>query len=172
MAKLSDILNIERSRETADAQRQIHLFADGKFYRAYEWSAWLCCSYISQFKVTKRMIQSVDAPMLFIGFPQTSISKFTPEGTATTQVGEGHVLLSLPPAMIKSSDTMSDDFARWKDSVPLSETKDKPQPVLADHPVSLTGVMKRLLEYNVLEHSPLECMQFVSGIQRQLAEVL
>ncbi len=172
MAKLSEIMNIERSRETADARRQIHLFADGKFYRAYEWSAWLCCSYINKFKVTKRMIQAVDAPMLFIGFPQTSISKFTPEGTTTTQVEEGHLLLSLPETMIKSSNTMSDDFSKWKASAPLSEPKDKPQPVLADRPVSLTGVLKRLLEYNVLEHSPMECMQFVSDMQRKLAEVL
>ena len=62
MAKLADILAIERERVTDFSRRQIHLFADGSFYRAYEWSAWLCCGYINQFKVTKRYNKSIDRP--------------------------------------------------------------------------------------------------------------
>ena len=172
MAKLTEILTEERKRDTAEEKRQIHLFADGKFYRAYEWSAWLCCTYINQFKVTKRQIQSVDAPMLFIGFPQTSIEKFSPEGVKPQVVTEGHLLLTLPEIMIKGIDTMPDDFIHWKETIPLSEAKEKPQPVLANRPVSLTGVMKQVLQYKVEQHSPVECMQFVSDLQRQLVELL
>lgn len=43
MAKLADILETEQKRADATQQRIVHLFADGTFYRAYEWSAWLCC---------------------------------------------------------------------------------------------------------------------------------
>ena len=41
MAKLVEQA-VENQRADAMQQRQIHLFADGSFYRAYEWSAWLC----------------------------------------------------------------------------------------------------------------------------------
>ena len=41
MAKLADILQQERERDTADKWGIIHLFKTGSFYSAYEWSAWL-----------------------------------------------------------------------------------------------------------------------------------
>lgn len=42
MAKLSDILELERQREEAASKRVIHLYQEGSFLCAYEWSAWLC----------------------------------------------------------------------------------------------------------------------------------
>lgn len=60
MAKLAEILAIERERDTDVSRRQIHLFADGSFYRAYEWSAWLCCCYVNKFKVTKRYNKTIE----------------------------------------------------------------------------------------------------------------
>ena len=41
MAKLADILQQERERDTADKWGIIHLYKTGSFYSAYEWSAWL-----------------------------------------------------------------------------------------------------------------------------------
>ena len=41
MAKLKEILEVECRSQSADDVRTIHLFAEGTFYRAYEWSAWL-----------------------------------------------------------------------------------------------------------------------------------
>ena len=86
MAKLTEIVAIERERETDMSRRQIHLFADGSFYRAYEWSAWLCCRYINQFRTTKRYNKSVSADMVFVGFPKVSLAKFTPENVVPNEV--------------------------------------------------------------------------------------
>ena len=61
MAKLADILETEQKRADATQLRIVHLFADGTFYRAYEWSAWLCCRYINSFKATKRNNKSCRA---------------------------------------------------------------------------------------------------------------
>ena len=41
MAKLADILFIERERNEKERWNEIHLFTTGGFYSAYEWSAWL-----------------------------------------------------------------------------------------------------------------------------------
>ena len=41
MAKLADILQQERERDTAEQWGIIHLYKTGSFYSAYEWSAWL-----------------------------------------------------------------------------------------------------------------------------------
>lgn len=73
MASLKEILAIEHSREHPN---ELHLFAEGTFWRAYEYSAWLCFRCINEFKVTKRHIKGVDTPVCFVGFPQTSLDKW------------------------------------------------------------------------------------------------
>ena len=52
MANIKDVLEIESHRESLEQCRVINLFQEGTFYRAYEWSAWLCVRYIQQFKAT------------------------------------------------------------------------------------------------------------------------
>lgn len=147
MAKLTDILAVELQRATAEEQRQLHLFADGSFYRAYEWSAWLCCTYIKQFQVTRRFIKSTDSDMLFVGFPKTSLSRLLPEGCETKEQDEGHLLVCLPDILVKGEQDRTHEFANWRSTIPMAETKDKKTlPSLADRPVSMTGVMKKVLE--------------------------
>lgn len=57
----------------------IHLYKEGTFYRAYEWSAWLCVNYVKHdMKVThKKTKTSLD--FTFVGFPVTSLEKYVPE---------------------------------------------------------------------------------------------
>ena len=50
MAQIKERLEIENHR--TNDWTTIYLFAEGLFYRAYEWSAWLCCRYVNEFKVT------------------------------------------------------------------------------------------------------------------------
>lgn len=72
MAQLKDILEIERNRSEKGTYSTIYLFPEGTFYRAYEWSAWLCCRYINQFKATRRELKGEQGEtVVFIGFPVT-----------------------------------------------------------------------------------------------------
>lgn len=48
MAKIKDVLEVESHRESIEQCRVINLFQEDTFYRAYEWSAWLCVRYIQQ----------------------------------------------------------------------------------------------------------------------------
>ena len=160
MAKLSEIQTIEDARAETIQQRQIHLFADGSFYRAYEWSAWLCCRYINKFQTTKRHNKSLDKDLVFVGFPKMSLPKFTPENVEPRELSEGHLVMSLPETLMPEGEDYNKDFENWKTAIPLAQPQQKPLPVLADRPVSLTGVMKKVMAYNVLEHTPIESMQF------------
>lgn len=73
--QLKEILSIEENR-TEDSKCVIHLFQEGSFYRAYEWSAWLCHRFINQFKVTHRRFKSIEHSVLFVGFPVASLEKY------------------------------------------------------------------------------------------------
>ena len=60
----------ENNRVATD-RGKVHLWKEGTFLRAYEWSAWLCCRYLHDFKVTKRAFKGIDEPVAYIGFPDT-----------------------------------------------------------------------------------------------------
>ena len=53
MASIKEILEFEALRPNSEDRLCVHLFQEGSFYRAYEWSAWLLCRFVHEFKVTR-----------------------------------------------------------------------------------------------------------------------
>lgn len=51
MAQINTILEIERARKEISDYTKINLVVEGSFYRAYEWSAWLCCRYVRRIRL-------------------------------------------------------------------------------------------------------------------------
>lgn len=185
MAKLSLIMDVERRRLTQKQETVIHLWADGTFYRAYEWSAWLCVRYVRSFKATKRIVKSIGADMVFVGFPQSSLEKYLPEGAVigTNADDEKGVIITLSPEMVRPDEgsTLEQDFQNWRTAVPLTVTKDSsavnPQdslsiPQRASSPMSLTGIFKEIVSYPIVQSSPIESMLFLADIQKRLSSLL
>ena len=83
--------------------RDVHFHREGTFLRAYDWSAWLCCRYLHDFKVNKRLFKGLEEPVAYIGFPETSLMKWMPEGAEQRVENEKHLVLQLPEVMV--SDT-------------------------------------------------------------------
>lgn len=123
MAQLSEILTKEKKRVGEKQHREIYLYAEVSFYRAYEWSAWLCVRYISKFNVTKKMVKTIDEPMTFIGFPLTSLEKFTPEGVQVEHRDGNMLVLTLAESFFPDSydfeTQMQTDFENWKQCIPF-----------------------------------------------------
>ena len=67
MSQLKEILSIEQERSSLEQCAVIHLFREGTFYRAYEWSAWLCQRYFTELKVTHRLLKGGE-DIVFVGF--------------------------------------------------------------------------------------------------------
>ncbi len=70
MSLTKDIIEQENIRSSATCM-ELHLHQEGSFLRAYDWSAWLACRYLHDFKVNKRTFKGIDAPVAYIGFPAT-----------------------------------------------------------------------------------------------------
>ena len=49
MASIKDIVQLEGERIEPSQYGIVHLFHEGSFLRAYEWSAWLLCRYVHEF---------------------------------------------------------------------------------------------------------------------------
>ena len=183
MSSIKEIIEAE-FKELSDGHRDIlHLHREGSFYRAYEWSAFVACRHLHEFKVNKRVFKGLEQPVAFIGFPETSINKWMPEGAVQTAVDEKHLAIRLPDVLFggDTAEGLDAAYAEWKEAVPLSEisTKgDKKSKGKADtgiitvEGVTLTSVMQRILAFPIESKSPLESMAFLADVKRQLAAMI
>lgn len=80
MSLTKELIEQERLQVQAGNLRDVHLHREDSFLRAYDWSAYLCCRLLHDFKVSKRAFKGIDEPVAYIGFPETSLPKWTPEG--------------------------------------------------------------------------------------------
>lgn len=179
MSQLKEILGKERERDTLGQCAVIHLFREGTFYRAYEWSAWLCTRFFTELKVTHRLLKGGE-DIVFVGFPFTSIDRYTPEGAKVSTSDDESVDVLLPDVVFlpdTQTNTLATSFTDWKQCQPLSEaSKKKVTEVrqLAErnaHP-RLTDVMLSILSYPIEQHSPMECMAFLSDIKCQISAII
>ena len=122
MAAITEILEFESIRNELEMQRVVHLFQEGSFYRAYEWSAWLMCKFFHDFKVTHRHMKGVEQSVTLIGFPVTSLAKWVTQDIERHDVSDKHIILSLTEnALIDLADEgkAAESFAEWKSNQPI-----------------------------------------------------
>ncbi len=187
MAGIKDILEIEKMRTSVDDWRQVNLFQEGSFYRAYEVSAWLCCCHLHEFKVTNRNMKGIEQLVTFVGFPLTSIEKWKPAEAQVTQVAEKQMLLTLPTSVWTDGTdvkNLEEVFMAWKSDLPLSETSShkvaeptKEEGAMREERkggerVSLFSVAHDVLEFPLERKSPIDCMLFLADIRQKLATIL
>lgn len=183
MAQLKEILEIEKKRNSQGPYNAIYLFPEGTFYRAYEWSAWLCCRYMNQFKATRREQKTEltdDTTTVFIGFPVTSLAKYLPEGAQTVTNDDKSVVISLSSNVFhetEKAESLLEDFRNWKSAVPMAQPR---KATLRDdvkgkadiQPHRLSEVMLRVIAFPVEQKTPMECMAFIAEIKQQLTSLL
>ena len=107
MAKLVDILQQERDRDTADKWGLIHLYKTGSFYSAYEWSAWLIAVITfndavrmqtkdrKPIAVTRIPMANSDKTFCRVGFPLKSIEKYIPTRIDFNSEGDKHIAITI-----------------------------------------------------------------------------
>ncbi len=178
---LNEIL--ERERRGDDDLYTIHLVQEGSFYRAYEWSAWLCHCNFSNLRATRRLQKNSEESFVFVGFPVTSLEKFTPPGAVLSTPAEKCVDLLLPTETFSADRTVEEmhtDFEHWKSCVQLTESSKK-RLVAArsgamveecQRPLHMTEIMQRILAYPLEQNSPLDCMMFLADVKRQIAALM
>ena len=53
MSVTKELIEQERQLVQTGQLRDVHLHKEGTFLRAYDWSAWLCCRYLHDFKMNQ-----------------------------------------------------------------------------------------------------------------------
>ena len=193
MAKLADILSIERDRQEPEKWNVIHLFKTGTFYTVYEWSAWLTAVVSFNDEVRKQtksrmpltvtrneIASSQNETFCKVGFPMKSVEKFIPERTGFEAIDDSHLVITIQ--LPQPSDGTSITYERlakavekWKNEQPIKTTKKK-QPSRQE-PVTATetgnvGIIAQILSYPLSERTPLENFQFITSLKQQIAQIL
>ena len=181
MAQLKEILEKEEGRGTKTPANAIYLYAEGAFYHAYEWSAWLCCRYVKEFKVIRREAKNdEDDFTVFIGIPYGSTENYFPTDTWHVEQNGKDVVALMPESLLPADsdiEALNRDYANWKQSVP------KPQPrkngSLRDAlkntdnaPHRMSEIMLGILAFPVEQKTPMECMAFLTEVKQQIAKIL
>ncbi|MBP3213323.1 MAG: hypothetical protein J6M19_00565 [Bacteroidaceae bacterium] len=187
MATIKDIAEMERARIDMGAFSELHLWREGTFLRGYEWSAYLACRFLHDFKVSKRQFKDIESPVAYIGFPESSLPKWTPEGAEMSAVDEKHLVMRLSEVVLADKETLTaETFAAWKEALPLasapksgskngSSRKDGGYDFLPEgtaDPARLTTIMGRILAFPIESKSPLESMAFLAEVKRGLAGLI
>ena len=175
MAAIQEILEFESGRSEPEMQRVIHLFQEGSFYRAYEWSAWLMCRYLHEFKVTHRRMKGIEQTVILIGFPVTSLSKWVAADIERHDVSDKHITFKLPEYVLSDLEeggNPEEVFNDWKSNQPIVEKATRrPSDALQPPVMSLSMIAQRILSFPLEASSPLECYQFLSEIKQQIAKL-
>lgn len=168
--EVKDMLAYESTRKANKIPGTlVHWRREGKFYHAYEWSAWLAYNYIFKFKAQRT--KSKDNDYVYVGFPPDSLEKFTPEGVVVTVSDDGvFVDMLLPPDVFEPSVTPDEHFRRfqdWKQSiVPQSGSRKnglaKELKEDGAQPMRMSDILYQIMQFNVVRKSPIECMTFIS----------
>lgn len=194
MAKLADILTIERDRQEPEKWNVIHLFKTGTFYTAYEWSAWLTAvisfndevmkqtNTRSPLTVTRNEIASADGETFCkVGFPMKSVGKFIPVRTDFEAIDDSHVVITIPlPQPTDGTEITYERIAeavkKWKEAQPVKVAKEKKPTIERDvamqPPIGQGGIIAQIISYPLSERTPLENIQFISSLKQQISTIL
>jgi len=186
MAKISEILEIEKERTDASTWNVIHLFKEGGFYRAYNWSAWLIVmvAYSDEVRkdspdrkplnVSRKKVKNGEGDFAFVGFPLKSVEKFIPHYTDFKSVNDTQLDISieLPPTETElSHELLEQTVEEWKQTIPITEDRPKrdADETARTAPRSITAVMAQVLSYPLEAKTPMENTAFISTLKQQLA---
>lgn len=178
---LKEIIDIEHKRTAVPQMREMYFYKEGSFMRAYEYSAWLWCKYVREFKPTHRRAKSVDGAIIHIGCPVTSIANNLPDGATSVNCDDGSVVITLPDTMIPDTADLAAiavEFDQWKQSFPITEpTKKKSDTEILENafavqPATMSGILQQILAFPIENKSMIECVTFLSELKVQLAKII
>lgn len=193
MSTLKEILPIEDSRQDPQTWNKIHLFKQGDFWHAYDWSAWLICRVLfaddvrkygenyTPLKVKRLERTDIEGTYCNVGFPLKSLEKYVPVRENFESDGDSHLIVTIKlpnPSVGKEVDyeRMNTAFHKWMETFDVKEKKGKrKKETVASKPEPVSsggGLIAMILQYPLDERNGLENIQFIQQLKTMIASIL
>lgn len=178
-----EILEKEGGRGETTPFNAVYLYAEGAFYHAYEWSAWLCCRYVKEFKTIRRESKGDETEhVVFIGLPVGNIESYFPANAwNVTYIGKD-IVTAVPGELLPEEsdfEALRKDFTNWKNSVPKAPSRknnaslrEAMKNTQSGTPHRMSEIVLSVLSFPVEQKTPMECMAFVTELKQQIAGLL
>ena len=187
---LKDKFAIDAQRETAEQRHVIHLFREGKFFRAFNYSAWLLSEYVyneayrnsinaqNPISVTRNTSQN-DGEYIVCGFPVHSIEKYR-GGLEYNVIDETRATITMPEFSIEME---GDDYQKSYEEFAAGiikkpkKTDEQRQFGKSDldgnvRSLGMIDIIRKANNYEIAEHTPIEVMLFFEEIQKDIHRLL
>ncbi len=128
MPKIEEILHHERERNIND----LVLFLEGKFWKAYEQSAYVLTR-LYGFKPTKRYIKLINEEVISVGFPEEALSKYLSNARVDREKKMLHAWVQCPQS--------EQSFEEWKKATRVKEKKEVTDPSTTQGGTSQSGLL-------------------------------
>jgi hypothetical protein len=190
--RLNAALEFEKLREDKSSWNKVILHKDGRFYHAYEWSAWLIKTIVCTEEFQRaRQDNSVllaqhfvtkNNDYIMLGFPVESLSKYIPdyEDVKALEGDDIEITITLPVDEERTYETMAARFGQWRSECPVKEPnkgagKNVLKGVSQGAILSRSGIFQivaQVMSYPVEKSTPAENIEFISSLKQQVAQLL
>jgi hypothetical protein len=190
--KLTPALEFEKLREDAESWNKIFLHKDGKFFRAYEWSAWLIKTLVCSeaFQKERGDVKILAAnryvtkkgEYVSVGFPLESLSKYMPnyeDVDFETIEDYATFTVEMPNEEDVTYEALQAAFMEWKQSLPEKDTRGGQKATRSTARVDSEGsrvgmfqILSQVMSYPLESKTPSDNAEFIASLKRQLAALL
>lgn len=189
--KLAVALENEKNRKEKESWNKIFLHKDGKFYHAYEWSAWLIKTFVCTEEFQKErgdnkllsafLYRTKNAEYAILGFPVESLSKYIPSYVDVTPQENDDLLITADVSFDDdvTYETLTETYEAWRAMCEVKDSKKQQNrdaqqnnTAVAISKSGIFNILSRVLSYPVEKSSPAENIEFISALKQQIASLL
>lgn len=192
MSKISlkDKIAIDAKRTTDEERGKVILFREGKFFRAFNRSAWLISQYIyneeyrkkigaiSPLSVTRNKSQG-DTDYILCGFPIHSIEKYS-GGLPYEVINDEQAVITLPEFALGMTEEEYDQaYAEFASTIVAKPKKSEEQRQFGTsdeegrpRSLGMIDIIRKVNNYSLAEHTPVEVMHFLQEIQNDIHRLM
>ena len=160
----------------------IHLYYEGMWWRAYEWSAYLCVNFHSssheRLKPTKKKVKGRDDGMIFVGLQMISFKKYFPniyENNKIQKIDDKHIILDVKDMFTNFEiENYQEILKEWKNSICESQKKTTENNInhfTQSFSQNINDILSEIANYQLANHTLLESTLFLSEIQKKIIKL-
>ena len=174
---------IEKIEERSDNNLGvIHLVKEGDWWRAYEWSAYLCnhipCELEEgeRLKPSKKRSSLFEDGIIFVGLKAISFKKYLPcLGSTVEDVDLESGIIDIDVSQYFCDVDFSgykDILSKWKGNFKFKQSEKRNEAKSAYSGNSIRDVLYDIASFPIENRTPLECMVFLSEIKEAVTVCL
>lgn len=179
---IEEILNRENRTDENDLFT-IHFYLENDWWRAYEWSAYLCLQFPNGLSETDKLKPTNKEQYTLVGLKLNSFTKYFPK-IQPTNITDKHIEIDIRTYIDNGSislDSYKKLLSEWKETMPLKREdkmkqsqKQDSKPTLYSKPSNATilSVMQEVLAYPLETKNLIDNTLFIRHLKDELLKLI